>query len=902
METTLPTGVSAKSIQDHLTVQMIIRSYQVRGHLAAKLDPLNIKTSIESARDIVYGRYLGEIVTPDVDKIFRLPLTTHIGGDQTELPFREIIKRLEDAYCQSIGVDYMFINDLKKCDWLRQRFETPGITKLSVEERKLLLYRLIHACKFEEYLAKKWSSEKRFGIEGCEILIPAMKTVIDESVERGVESFVIGMAHRGRLNVLANVCHKPLSDIFCQFDPNLRAADEGSGDVKYHLGMSQHWINKKTGKDFKIAVCANPSHLEAVDPVAQGKTRAEQFYRKDANGKHVMSILLHGDASFAGQGIVYETIHLSNLPSYTTRGTIHIVVNNQIGFTTDPRMSRSSNHCTDVARVTDSPILHVNADDPDAVVHVARVAAEWRATFGHDVVIDLVGYRRFGHNETDEPMFTQPLMYKRIRQMPTVLEKYSKQLLSEGIITEQEFKDAVEAYHKQCDDAYAEARAQTVAYNRAWIDSPWEKFFDNRDPMCLPSTGVEESQLAHIGEVVSGYPSNFVIHPGLRRVLKGRAELVKSRMADWALGELFAYGSLLMSGNHVRVSGQDVERGTFSHRHAVLHHQDIDKSVYVPLEHLSSDQAPFTICNSSLSEYAVMGFEMGYSLTNPNSLVIWEAQFGDFANGAQSIIDLYVSSGQQKWVRQSNLVLLLPHGMEGMGPEHSSGRMERFLQLSNDDESHIPVFGEHFSQEQLFETNWIIVNSTTPANMFHVLRRQILLPFRRPLVVFTPKSLLRHPDARSSFDEMLPGTSFQRLIPEAGPAVEAPENVKKLIFCSGKVYYEIKKHVDSADRAKEIAVARIEQLTPLPYDLIKEELERYPNAVVQWVQEEHRNQGAWTYVRPRIEHLIQREMPNRVHTKLLYVGRPASAAPATGRKAIHLMESSHILKAVLQTK
>ncbi|CDS37066.1 2 oxoglutarate dehydrogenase [Echinococcus multilocularis] len=902
LETAVPTGVSAKTIQDHLTVQMIIRSYQLRGHLAAKLDPLNIKSSIESTRDIVYGRYLGEIVAPDLNKTFRLPLTTHIGGDQVELPFREIIKRLEDAYCQSIGVDYMFINDLKKCDWLRRHFETPGVTKLSAEERKLLLYRLTHACKFEEYLAKKWSSEKRFGVEGCEVLIPAMKTIIDESVERGVESFVIGMPHRGRLNVLANVCHKPLSEIFCQFDPSLKAADEGSGDVKYHLGMSQHWINSKTGKKFNIAVCANPSHLEAVDPVVQGKTRAEQFYRKDEEGKQVMSILLHGDASFAGQGIVYETIHLSNLPSYTTKGTIHIVVNNQIGFTTDPRMSRSSEHCTDVARVTDSPIFHVNADDPDAVVHVARVAAEWRATFGHDVVIDLVGYRRFGHNETDEPMFTQPLMYKRIRQMPTVLEKYSQQLLAEGIITEQEFKDVIEAYHKQCDDAYTEAKAQTVTYNRAWIDSPWENFFDNRDPMNLPSTGVDESQLNHIGEIVSGYPANFVVHPGLKRVLKGRAELVKNRLADWALGEFLAYGSLLMSGNHVRVSGQDVERGTFSHRHAVLHHQDIDKSVYVPLDHLSSDQARFTICNSSLSEYAVMGFEMGYSLTNPNSLVIWEAQFGDFANGAQSIIDLFVSSGQQKWVRQSNLVLFLPHGMEGMGPEHSSGRMERFLQLSNDDECYIPVFKENFSQEQLFETNWIIVNSTTPANMFHVLRRQILLPFRRPLVVFTPKSLLRHPDARSSFDEMLPGTSFQRLIPETGLAREAPENVKKLIFCSGKVYYEIRKHIDSADLTREIAVARVEQLTPLPYDLIKEELERYPNAVVQWVQEEHRNQGAWTYVRPRIEHLIQRELPNRVHTKLLYAGRPASAAPAAGRKAIHLMESSHIFKAVLQTK
>nr|CDS25693.1 2 oxoglutarate dehydrogenase [Hymenolepis microstoma] len=896
------TGISAKSIQDHLTVQTVIRSYQIRGHLAAKLDPLNIKTPIESSRDIVYGRYLGEAVLPEMDQIFHLPLSTHIGGDQTELPFREIIKRLEDAYCQSIGVDYMFINDLEKCDWLRRRFETPGVTKLPNEERKLLLYRLTQASKFEEYLAKKWSSEKRFGIEGCEVLIPALKTVIDESVERGVDSFVVGMAHRGRLNVLANVCHKPLSEIFCQFDPNLKAADEGSGDVKYHLGMSQHRVNRKTGKDFNIAVVANPSHLEAVDPVVQGKARAEQFYRKDFEGKHVMPILLHGDASFAGQGIVYETIHLANLPSYTTHGTIHVVVNNQIGFTTDPRMSRSSMHCTDVARVTNSPIFHVNADDPEAVVHVARVAAEWRATFCTDVVIDLVGYRRFGHNETDEPMFTQPLMYKRIRQMPTVLEKYSKQLLSEGIATEQEFKDAIETYQKTCDSAYTEARAQTVTYNRSWIDSPWEKFFENRDPMHLPSTGVEESQLNFIGEAVSDYPQDFVVHPGLKRVLKGRADLVKNRMADWALGEFFAYGSLLMSGHHVRVSGQDVERGTFSHRHAVLHHQDIDQRVYVPLNNLSEQQATFTICNSSLSEFAVMGFEVGYSLTNPNSLVIWEAQFGDFANGAQSIIDLFICSGQQKWIRQSNIVLLLPHGMEGMGPEHSSGRMERFLQLSNDDDCYIPVMNENFSQEQLLESNWILANCTTPANMFHVLRRQILLPFRKPLVVFTPKSLLRHPDARSSFDDMLPGTTFQRFIPENGPATENPENVKKLILCSGKVYFDIKKHIDSAEKSREIAVARIEQLTPLPYDLIKAELERYPNAAVQWVQEEHRNQGAWSYVHPRIEHLIQREMPNREHTTLLYAGRPSSAAPATGRKSIHLMEHSHILKAVLQTK
>ncbi|VDK70922.1 unnamed protein product [Dibothriocephalus latus] len=499
-------------------------------------------------------------------------------------------------------------------------------------------------------------------------------------------------------------------------------------------------------------------------------------------------------------------------------------------------------------------------------------------------------------------MFTQPLMYKRIRKQPTVLEKYAKKLIAEGVVTEEELKAEEAKYSKVCDEAYAEAKAQTVMYNRSWLDSPWEGFFDTRDPMKLPSTGVEESELVEIGKAVSSYPPDFVVHPGLKRVLAERETLTKNRTANWALGEFLAYGSLLKQGTHVRISGEDVERGTFAHRHA-----DVDKMTYVPLNHLSDKQAPFTICNSSLSEYAVMGFEMGYSLTNPNALVIWEAQFGDFANTAQCIIDQFVSCGQQKWVRQSNLVVLLPHGYEGMGPEHSSARIERFLQLSNDDEDFIPMFGPDFTMQSLHDSNWILANCTTPANMFHILRRQILLPFRRPLCVFTPKSLLRLPEARSSFDDMLPGTSFRPYIPDSGPASENPEQVKKLILCSGKatflslpqVYYDLVKQVNSSEMSRDIAISRIEQLTPLPYDLIKEDIERYPNAVVQWAQEEHKNMGAWTYIRPRLEHLIRRLLPDRTHQKLIYAGRPPSSSTATGRKSMHVMETSQIFKSVL---
>jgi 2-oxoglutarate dehydrogenase E1 component len=531
------------------------------------------------------------------------------------------------------------------------------------------------------------------------------------------------------------------------------------------LGTYIERLNRVTNKNIRLAVVANPSHLEACDPVVQGKTRAEQFYRGDGEGKKVMSIMLHGDAAFSGQGVVFETMHLSDLPDYTTHGTIHIVVNNQIGFTTDPRHSRSSAYCTDVARVVNAPIFHVNSDDPESVMHVCRVAAEWRATFHKDVIIDIVSYRRNGHNEIDEPMFTQPLMYKRVRQTKPVLDIYSNQLITEGVVTAEEVKSVRDKYEKICEDAMEQAKTETHIKYKDWLDSPWSGFFEGKDPLKVSTTGCIEETLIHIGNRFSSPPPNaaeFAIHKGLMRVLAARKDMVDNRIADWALAEAFAFGSLMKEGIHVRLSGQDVERGTFSHRHHVLHHQEVDKATYRPLCHLYPDQAPYTVCNSSLSEYGVLGFELGYSMTNPNALVLWEAQFGDFNNTAQCIIDQFVSSGQAKWVRQSGLVMLLPHGMEGMGPEHSSARLERFLQMSSDDPDYFPPESDEFAIRQLHDINWIVANCSTPANYFHILRRQIAMPFRKPLVIMTPKSLLRHPECKSKFAEMQEGTDFQR--------------------------------------------------------------------------------------------------------------------------------------------
>ncbi|XP_023288816.1 2-oxoglutarate dehydrogenase, mitochondrial isoform X3 [Orussus abietinus] len=930
--------ISEKIIDDHLAVQAIIRSYQIRGHHIAKLDPLGISSADlddKHPQELLYSHYSFE--ETDMDRVFKLPSTTFIGGKEKSLPLREILKRLESAYCGHIGVEFMFINSLEQCNWIRQKMETPGIMEMTNDEKRLILARLTRATGFEAFLARKWSSEKRFGLEGCEILIPAMKQVIDKSTELGVESVVMGMPHRGRLNVLANVCRKPLSQIFTQFAA-LEAADDGSGDVKYHLGTYIERLNRVTNKNIRLAVVANPSHLEAVDPVVQGKTRAEQFYRGDGEGKKVMSILLHGDAAFCGQGIVFETMHLSDLPDYTTHGTVHIVVNNQIGFTTDPRHSRSSPYCTDVARVVNAPIFHVNSDDPEAVMHVCKVAAEWRATFHKDVVIDIVSYRRNGHNEIDEPMFTQPLMYRKIKKIPPGLDLYGSKLIKEGVVTQEEVKDVKEKYEKICEEAYSNAKQETHIKYKDWLDSPWSGFFEGKDPLKVSPTGIKEDTLVHIGKKFSSPPPNaaeFVIHKGIERILKARMEMIEARTVDWALGEAMAFGSLLKEGIHVRLSGQDVERGTFSHRHHVLHHQTVDKATYRPLCYLYPDQAPYTVCNSSLSEFGVLGFELGYSMTNPNALVCWEAQFGDFNNTAQCIIDQFISSGQAKWVRQSGLVMLQPHGLEGMGPEHSSARLERFLQMCADDPDYFPPESEEFAVRQLHDINWIVANCSTPANYFHILRRQIALPFRKPLILMTPKSLLRHPEARSSFDLMTEDTQFLRVISDDGPASQNPNKVKRVIFCSGKVYYDLKKSRGERGLDDSVVISRMEQISPFPYDLVKKEVAKYPNAELAWSQEEHKNQGAWTYVQPRFHTALNGtrsvandgEASSRVSTggwfgswlssskttessvsvprpedpkardkrTVRYCGRPTAASPATGSKMQHLKELKQLL-------
>lgn len=885
-----------KMIDDHLAVQAIIRSYQIRGHNVAKLDPLGINVVNVPEKyntKVIYDSFkFGE---EDMDRVFKLPSTTFIGGTDKVLPLREILDRLENCYCNKIGVEFMFINSLQQSNWIRKKFETPGVLSFTPEEKRLILARLTRATGFEGFLQKKFQSEKRFGLEGGEMMIPAMKQIIDVSTKLGVESIIMGMPHRGRLNTLANVCRKPLHHIFTQF-AGLEASDDGSGDVKYHLGTYIERLNRVTNKNVRLAIVANPSHLEAVDPVVQGKTRAEQFYRGDGEGKKVMSMLIHGDAAFCGQGVVYETMHLSDLPDYTTHGTIHLVVNNQIGFTTDPRFSRSSPYCTDVARVVNAPIFHVNADDPEAVMHVCNVAAEWRATFHKDVVIDLVSYRRNGHNEIDEPMFTQPLMYQRIKQHKNTLDLYGDKLVAEGVCTKEEVKSVWDKYEKICEEEFEVSKQQTHIKYKDWIDSPWSGFFEGKDPLLLSPTGVKEETLVHIGNKFSSPPPNaaeFIIHKGLLRILAARSEMVKNRVVDWAMGEAMAFGSLLKEGIHVRLSGQDVERGTFSHRHHVLHHQNVDKATYRPLCHLYPDQAPYSVSNSSLSEFAVLGFELGYSMTNPNALVLWEAQFGDFNNTAQCIIDQFIASGQAKWVRQSGIVMLLPHGMEGMGPEHSSARLERFLQMCSDDPDYFPPESDEFAIRQLHDINWIVANCTTPANYFHILRRQIAMPFRKPLVMMTPKSLLRHPEAKSSFDLMGENTEFIRMIPEEGTAAQSPSSVKKLVFCTGRVYYDLTKARKDRGSENEIAIARVEQISPFPFDLVKQECEKYPNAELVWAQEEHKNQGAWPYVQPRFTTALSGARD------VSYAGRTTAASTATGSKAQHNKELAHLLEAAL---
>lgn len=881
--------------QDTIQLMSMIRAYRHRGHLVADLDPLGMSRHHQGRGDSQDPFRIGKESEPshygfseaDMDREFV------VAGELPGPPvrrLRDIHNLLKKAYCGKIGAEYRHMMSRDEKFWIGNILENEYDKGFSVEEKIQILRDLAEGELFELFLAKKHNTAKRFGLEGGESLIPGLQAMIDHGSQLGVEHVVLGMPHRGRLNVLGNVAAKPLEQIFHEFVPHEDPfADSylGSGDVKYHLGTST--TRKMTsGNTVHFSLLANPSHLEAVDPVVVGKTRAKQFFSEDFTRERTMALMLHGDASFAGQGVVAETLELSDLRDYTTGGTIHIVVNNQIGFTTDPREARSSPYPTDVAKTIGAPIFHVNGDCPESVVKVCKIAMEYRQRFQKDVVVDLFCYRRHGHNELDQPMFTQPHMYKLIKTHDTPLSTYARTLISEGVITEADFKELKASINSSLSEKF-EISKDWKPSEKDWLSSHWKGMKSEAELSPLQTTGVDLATLRQVGFKHCEVPQGFKLHPILTKQFADRRKSIEMGEGIlWATAEALAFGSLLLEGYEVRLSGQDCERGTFSQRHSVLHNQD-EEGIYVPLNNLQmGDQAHFQVCNSNLSEMAVLGFEMGYSLESPMSLVMWEAQFGDFANGAQVIIDTFIAAGERKWRRQSGLTLLLPHGYEGQGPEHSSARLERFLQMCDDDPDVIPDMNPD-TVKQIQACNWQVVNASTPANYFHVLRRQVKREFRKPLVLMTPKSLLRDTTCRSSIDDFAPGTNFQRVIPDDGTNLTSPENVKRLVFCSGKVYYDILKE-RKVRNIDDVAISRVEQLSPFPFDLIADEAQKYPNAEIVWRQEESKNMGAWAYVQPRFATAL-RAVPGGEHrSEVTYIGRQPSAAPATGSNIVHQQE------------
>lgn len=904
----LALSASEGELENHMKIQLLVRAYQVRGHHIASLDPLNLSHADLEARQPpeLDLKHYGFDENTDYETEFSLgpgilPLFQTEGREKMKL--REIIDACKRIYCGHIGVQYVHLPDRTECDWIRERVELPVPWSYSSEEKRMILDRLIWSDSFERFVASKHPNEKRFGLEGCESLIPGMKALIDRSVDAGVKSIVIGMPHRGRLNVLSNVIRKPMEAIFNEFAGSADASEDGGGDVKYHLGAN-YVRPTPSGKQVALSLVANPSHLEAEDPVVLGKTKALQHFDGEGSTDHAMGILLHGDAAFAGQGVVYETMGFHDLPNFGTGGTVHLVINNQIGFTTDPRQGRSTPYPSDIAKSIDAPIFHVNGDDVEAVTFVCQLAADWRAAFKKDVVVDIVCYRRHGHNETDQPSFTQPKMYKAIEKQPPTLKLYTDHLIKEGSFTEQEIEKHKQWVWGMMENAY-EGSKDYHPNSREWLSSSWDGFPSPKELkeniLDARPTGVEKARLLKIGQAISGgWPEHFEVHRNLSRILKNRGKTIaEGDQIDWSTAEALAFGSLLMEGNHVRVSGQDVERGTFSQRHAVLHDQNSNEN-YVPLKNLprdgDNDVGPFTICNSSLSEFGALGFELGYSLVDPHLLTMWEAQFGDFANNAQCIIDQFICSGERKWLQRTGLVMSLPHGYDGQGPEHSSARIERFLQLCDDHPFKFPTAEK--SQRSHQDCNMQLVYCTTPSNYFHVLRRQIHRDFRKPLVVFFSKSLLRHPLAKSTLKEMEPGTYFIPFIPEPRyQGMVENDAVKRHILCSGQVYYTLvqereKRQIDN------VAISRLEQLSPVPYNDIVNALESYPNAEVMYCQEEPVNGGAFSYLAPRLETAMN-QTQSHVGKKILYAGRPPYASVATGSKKIHQQEIQQFLDQAL---
>jgi 2-oxoglutarate dehydrogenase E1 component len=850
---------------------LLIRAYRIRGHLEADLDPLGLvrQAPHRELDPATYGFGEGDWERPIL--IFGV-----LGlGDAATL--RQIMDRLRKTYCGKIGVEYMHISDPDQKAWIQERIEhIENRTDFTLEGRRMILQRVIEAEGLEKYLGLKFVGTKRFGLDGGESLIPGVEQILKRGGQLGVREVVIGMPHRGRLNTLVHVMHKSYTALFSEFQGRSSLPEEmrGSGDVKYHLGASAD--REFDGNVIHLSLAPNPSHLEAVNPVVLGKARAKEDQRGDTDRSQVMAILMHGDAAFAGQGLVAESLDLSDLGGYRIGGTIHLVVNNQIGFTTLPTYSRSGPYCTEIAKIVQAPILHVNGDHPEAVVHACRIATEFRQHFKRDIVVDMFCYRRYGHNESDEPMFTQPLMYKEIGGHRTVKQVYAAQLEAEGVATAADVA-AMDAELREKLDKALEAATNYKPNKADWLEGKWQGFTvapgeEDRKGM----TAVETETLRAVGKAISEPPRNFDLNRKITRLLQEKRKTIDTgRDIDWSTGEALAFGTLLAEGTPVRLTGQDSGRGTFSQRHSVLVDQ-ANENKYVPLNNLGGEQARLEVVDSPLNEAGVLGFEYGYSCAEPNALVLWEAQFGDFANGAQVIIDQFICSGESKWLRMSGLVLLLPHGYEGQGPEHSSARLERYLQLSAED-------------------NWQVVVPTTPANYFHALRRQVRRSFRKPLVVMTPKSLLRHKECVSTLADFGPGSSFRRILNETDTLADAA-NIRRVVLCSGKVYFDL-----MAERRKrkidDIAILRIEQLYPFPFTRLGVRLGQYPNAEVVWCQEEPENMGAWHFVDRRIERALS---GIDVRSKRpVYVGRPEAASPATGSLRTHLKEQADLVDRAL---
>lgn len=881
------TGVelSAEHVQqatrDSIHALMLIRAYRARGHFYANLDPLGLEPRRDEAdlNPISYGFSDDDMDRPIfLDKVLGLEFGT----------LHEILAILRRTYCQTLGVEFMHISNPAQKSWMQERIEGPDKEiSFTREGRRAILNKLIEAEGFENFCDLKFTGTKRFGLDGGESMIPALEQIIKRGGAMGVKEIVVGMAHRGRLNVLAQVLAKPHRVIFHEFKGGSATPSdvEGSGDVKYHLGASSD--REFDGNKVHLSLTANPSHLEIVVPVALGKVRAKQDYygatREDRT--MVMPLLIHGDASFAGQGVIAECFGLSGLRGHRTGGSVHFIVNNQIGFTTYPRYSRSSPYPSDVAKMIEAPIFHVNGDDPEAVVYAAKVATEFRQTFQTPVVIDMFCYRRFGHNEGDEPAFTQPLMYKAIKAHPSTSKIYAQKLVGEGVVSEAEVEKMRADWRAKL-DAEQEASQGYKANSADWLDGRWSdiKAAHDQDDPRRGITGVDLAELKDIGAKITAVPQGFHVHRTIQRFLENRRKAIETGQdIDWATSEALAFCTLMLDGHPVRLSGQDVERGTFSQRHSVLIDQE-NEDRYIPFNELGKKQARYEVVNSMLSEEAVLGFEYGYSLAEPNALTLWEAQFGDFANGAQVVFDQFISSGERKWLRMSGLVCLLPHGYEGQGPEHSSARLERFLQMCAED-------------------NMQVANCTTPANYFHILRRQLKREIRKPLILMTPKSLLRHKRAVSRLDEMGPDTTFHRLLwddaqllPDEKIKLVPDNKIRRVVMCSGKVYYDLYEEREKRG-VNDVYLLRLEQLYPVPMKALLAELQRFKQAEMVWCQEEPRNMGAWHFIEPYLEWVLNQAGATQKRAR--YAGRPQAAATAVGVMSRHLGQLKAIFDDVL---